>query len=690
MMMEISSAGGRKALSKAFNNLLALAAAAVLAGCLIAPCRAQLSGGPELGMVDSIGYVTDVVVGHNNRGPYMLSWTGFDPNGVSAVINGRPLRKGADYNLDISKGMISFNSVLATDAIVSVSYHILPGKSKRAAAVGSIPVTLNLRSGPTGSLRLTGLYAPDDPNNPNTAKSIIGVGGDRSWRSSKFDSLFLVSQRGESGVANDGVWDRAAMKLGGDTSLGMFKFSGSFLHAGQSFEGGKEYGTGVGKDLVNLSTAFAPARTVQASASLTTSQDTAGDNKGARNITNEQKLTYAPISSTKLSLLHSTSQLTSAAGGQDTISTSGVQLSSTIIPRLAVRSSLTQKTSDSAGAEQAFTAGVTAKPTDSLNVDIGYGTLENNAVGSQTSSDVKVTAAPSKQFAVQAGYSGVDSTKLGQTTKTSIAFQAAPAKNLQVKGSASDAVVSSDTQFQRDLSLSSTPARFAKLTALFSQKGINSLDDVTKGAELQLLPSKRARLSAACKYAEAGPCVLTIYDYAANTKPWDFLSVAGSYRQRELRAGDAPDSAAASMSIAPARYFVFKGEYQSNPEDKNGQVQSFNSSSLGVTTQIGTVGLDTNYLTKNEYADDRLSDERRVGLALPMFGHGRLTTSYRLGRVLDGSESATRTYALGYSHSIGSDFSLSLTGCYTQYLLNRTLEPEKTEVSAEASLGARF
>ena len=236
----------------------------------------------------------------------------------------------------------------------------------------------------------------------------------------------------------------------------------------------------------------------------------------------------------------------------------------------------------------------------------------------------------------------------------------------------------------------STPAWFAKLTALFSQKGINSLDDVTKGAELQLLPSKRARLSAGCKYAEAGPRVLTVYDYAADTKPWDFLSVVGSYRQRELKAGDAPNSAAATMSLAPARYFAFKGEYQSNPEDKDGQVQSFNSASVGLTTQIGTVGLETNYFTKNEYADDRLSDERKVGLAVPMFGHGRLTTGYRLGRLLDGSESASRTYLLGYSHAVGSDFSLSLTGCYTQYLLNRMLQPEKTEVSAEASLGARF
>ena len=690
MIEETDSARGREVMSKAFYSLLAMMAAALLAGGSITPCRAAIGGGSELGMVDSIGQVTDVVVGHNNRGPYNLTWTNFDPNGVSAVINGRSLRKGADYNLDISKGIISFNSVLANDALVRVSYRVLPGKSKRATGPGSIPVTLNLRSSASGNLRVMGLYAPDDPKNPNAAKSIFGLGGDRSWGGGKLDSLFLVSQRNDNSGGNGALWDRAAMKFGGATSLGAFKFSGTYLHSGQEFEGGKEYQTGVGKEAMNFSTAFAPTKTVQASASYMSSEDTAGEKKGARNVTNEQRLTFTPRQATKLSFLHSTSQLTSAAGVHDAISTSGVQLSSTVIPRLALRSSFTQRISDSAGAEQVMTAGLTAKPMDSVSLDVDYGTLENNTVGSQTSTGVKVTATPLKQLAVQAGHSVVDSTTLGETTKTSVAIQAAPMKNVQIKGSMVDDMDPVNQRFQRDLAVSSTPARFAKFSALFSQKGINSMDDVTKGAELQLLPSKRAKLSAACRYAEAGPRVLTIYDYAAETKPWAFLDFVGSYRQRNLKAADALNSAAVKMSVAPARIFALTGEYQANPEDKNGQVRTFNSSSVGLATHFGSVGLETNYFQKNEYADERMSDERKVGLAVPVFGHGRLTTGYKLGRVLDGSEAASRSYLLGYSHAVGSDFSLSLTGYYTQYLQNKMLQPEKTEVTAEASLGARF
>ena len=685
--MDIGLARGQLVLSRTFHNLVVVALAAVLAGAAAAPCRASATGGSELGMVDSIGEVTDVIVGHNTRGPYSLSWTNFDANGISVIINGRSLKNGADCKIDTANGIISFDSILINDAIARVSYRTLPGKSKRAAGGTSIPVTLNLRSGATGSLRMTGLYAQDDPNNPNAGKSIIGLGGDKAWGSGKLNSMFLISQSNEGSGSGGGLWDRAAMKLGGDTSIGKLKFTGSYLHAGDQFGGGKEYGTDVGKELINLATAFAPTKTVQASASFLSAED---KTNGSRTVTNEQNLVFTPVLSTQLAFKHSISDLTAPGGIQDNVSTSGVALSSTAIRRVTLRSSMMQKTSDLAGAEQAFSAGVTAKPVDQLNLDIGYGTLENNAVGHQASTDVKVTAAPIKQVAVQAGYSGVDSTKLGQFTKTNVAVQATPVKNVQIQGSMADNVENSNQQFSRDVSVSSTPAAFAKLTAMFSQKGINSLDDVTKGAVLQLTPGKRTRLSAGYRYAETGPRVLTIRDYLAETKPWDFLSLSGTYRQRDLRASDMVDSASMSMSLSPTRFFALKGDYQSNPEDKTGAVQNFNTTSVGLTTKIGSVGVETNYFQKDEYAVDTLSDERGVGLALPAFGHGQITTGCKLGRTLGSSDLGTRTYSLGYRHSVGSDFSLSLTGNYTQYLLNKMLQPDKTEVSAEASLGVKF
>ncbi len=684
------------------------------------PCRAAEPAATQLGIADSIGGVTDVLVGHNNKGPYYLSWTNFKTDVISVVVNGRMLQKGADYNIDPSKGIISFNSVVANDAIVRVSYQTDPAKSKRAVSGASIPVNLSLRNSASGSLSLTGMYIQNDPKNPDAGRSIIGIGGDRKWTAGKLTSQFLVSQSNDDSVKGD-TWERSAMKLGGDTALGMFKFTGSYLHAGQSFAGGKEYNTGVGKDVMQFTTSVSPTKSLAADASYTSTEETAGANKGNRTVSNTQNMVFTPAASTKLSFANTTSELTNARGVKSHTSTRGFNFTSSAINRVALRSSMVTKFSEAAGEERAFNAGVNAKPIDQMTLDIAYGTLDNKVVGQQTSTDlkmtaapikdvsvaaaygtlenkvvgqqtttdVKVTASPVKQVAIQASYLGVDSTVAGETTKTNLAIQASPFAHTQIKASAADSIVNANKQYERDVSLTSTPLRFAKFVAAFSQKGVNNMDDVTQAAQLELTPLRNTKLSAGYRYAEAGRQELTIYDYAAQTKPLDFLSFTGSYRMRSLNTAEIADSRAMSLSLGP-KTFSLTGEYVSNPEDKNGAIQNFDSTSVGIKTRVGSVGVETNYLQRDDRVTAIVTDEKKLSLALPVFGHGKLTTGCKFGRSLGKVDMSSRTYLLGYQHSIGSDFSLSFTGYYTQYLQQKMLMPGKDEVTAEASLGARF
>ncbi len=46
--------------------------------------------------------------------------------------------------------------------------------------------------------------------------------------------------------------DRAAMKVGGETSLGALKLTGFVLKSGEDFAGAKEYGTGAGRRAMDL------------------------------------------------------------------------------------------------------------------------------------------------------------------------------------------------------------------------------------------------------------------------------------------------------------------------------------------------------------------------------------------------------------------------------------------------------
>lgn len=673
-------------------------------------------------------FVTDVIVGHNTKGPYTLSWTNVDQNSITAVVNGRSLKKGKDFNIDPAKGMMAFDSVVANDSIVRITYKIIPGKSQKTTGKFNIPVSLNVFQSKKGSIKVSGLYAQDDPNNPNAGKTVFGLEGERSWAGTKINSQFLVSDKNATNNAGDqsGTWERASVKVGSDTSVGDVKIKSSFSHAGSQFAGAKEYGVGVGKDITDVSADYSTNKQIKVGAKFLRSEDTGGNTKGNHSTLNQQTINWMPVAATKLMLTHTQTVIGTAAANsdrtvdssqmkleqdlgskthasamidnsvissanfKDTVRTMQASMVSNPNKRVNLRSMVSQKTSEMYGNEQSFSFGVNAKPIDQVSVDMAYGTATNNAVGHQTTTDIKVTASPIQSVAVQAAMSTVDSSKNGQSTKTNVSVQASPLKNVQIKSSLAGSAQNQNEQFQRDVSLTGTPAKYAKITALMSQKGINNWDDVTKGAALELTPVANASLSAGYRYNEYGSRILTVTDYAASMKPWSFFSASGSFRNRELNQDIAPDSTAFALALSPWNVFALTGDYQYNPEDKTGNVQNYKSTNVGLSTKIGSIGITSNYKTKNEYLLNRLSDEQRFGLELAAFGHGKICSGYNIARQLDGSQLATRTYSLGYKHAVGSDFTLSLNGYLTQYMQNKIMQPDKNEVSAEASFGIKF
>ncbi|MCE5199883.1 MAG: hypothetical protein ABFD54_04045 [Armatimonadota bacterium] len=734
------------------------AAIIMTAGLLALPLFTPSSRAQTLSQsADALGVVTDVIVGHNNKGPYTLSWTNIDDDTVEVVLSGRTLRRGNDYTIDSANGLMSFNAILLNDAIVRVSYKITQGKSQPTSKSVSVPVSISLLQGQNSSLNVTGLYKQDDPNNPEAAKTVVGLGGNKSWSGGKLDTMFLMSQRmnDTSGADQGTAWDRSAVKLGNSTNIGQLKLTGSYLHAGNQFTGSKEYSTGVGKNAMDLGAVYGSANSFQASFKFQDNADTVNGNYAK---VNEQSMTYKPGDSTRLSVAHSVNEsgtavadsgktvesssvkLDQSFGGntkavaafdtakvnqgdtQDQIQTRQLSISSAPVQGVNVQASAVQKQSDINGAEQKIAAGVTLAPNQQMALQAGYQSANSDSAGQVNSTNVSVKVSPNQQLAVQAGitttdseqsgqstntsvnvkvapisqvalqasYVGTDAENAGQTANTNVSVSLAPVKNLELKGSLLDKTQNQDEQFQRDLSLSSAPTKYTKLTAQFSQKGLNDNDDVTRGAALELLPFTHTKLAAGYKYTETGAQVLTIWDYAASTKPCKFLSFNGNFRDRQLQQDIIPDTMKLNLALSPLGWVSFTGDYQENPEDSTGAIQTYKSTALGVNVNVGTVGVLTNYTSKDEYQLSRLSDERQIGLQLPAFGHGKLSTGFKLARLLNGSELAIRTYSLGYDHAVGSDFKLSLTGYYTQYLENQAIQPDKTEYKAEANLGVSF
>lgn len=638
--------------------------------------------------------ITDVVVGRNAKGPYTLSYVDFDPGSVRVVLNGRTLKKGEDYNVDAGKGLISFNAVVLNDVLVSVSYNLIPGKSKQNAGTVNVPVILNVFQRKDANVQVTGLYAQDDPRNPDATKTIVGLGGEKTWAQTKIGTQFFVSQRNDpkEDAQTGGTWERSAFKVSSETDTGKVRLTASMLHAGSEFAGGKETGLGVGKEVMSLALSTSPIKSVRFTAGMQQTEDTAGASKGNRSTIQEQNLVVTPNDATTVSLVHRTTETSTAAGSGNTVDSSAVRIDQKLAGNTNATVSFENASIETGSATdrvRTTQANISTAPIKQVSVNASLTQRDSELLGQETQQNVGVTIKPVDQVTVTAAHSAVENAS-GEKTKTDISLKASPLRNTELTGNVALRTNNAEERFQHDLRLTTKPVEFVKFTAGFAQSGVNENDNVTKSASLELTPFAHTQISAGYIYAEDGSRIMTVRDYAAVSKPWRFVTFSGKLRDREARNDEAVDTKAVQVALSPFDRFVLTGAYQSNPEDTRGLVQLYNATNLGLRVRLGTVGLTTDYCSKEEYTFNRLSDERRFGLDVPVFRNGKLTTGVKLARFLDGSELATRTYSLGYTHNVGSTFNLSLTGYFTDYRQNKVTLPEKSEYSAEASLGIKF
>ena len=870
-------------------------------------------------VVDSNGEITEIVVGHNTKGPYTLSWTDIDPRSVFITLDSRTLKKGEDYNLDTAKGMIAFDRIVVQDALVRVSYKVTPGKSKANSGNMNIPVSLNLVSRQDTNLSITGLYAQGDPKKPDTAKTIVGIGAGKTWGATKINSQFMVSQQNTDGKSNDQAssWDKTVMKLGSETKLGGLTFSGNFAHAGNSFGGAKEYKTDVGKDAMDMAAAFSSGKYLQSSFKFKKNDDATAAGKGAYSQSSEQSINLSPTGSTRMSFVRNSSETganaglgkltdvtsmridqkftdktiatatmdnsktmtgkkleeiqsrvfslkstqitglnieasaaqknTAAAGeertmmanvasdagkkfswtagianadskkgfvtsnnyglrfvdklmqmqfkssqssqvgketyergvlltsafigkskltadytdkgindkqdtslgfaidvspiagmgiamshrtstfnnsaktiddnmlkiaqrfGNKTDATVSIQstnvvdgaktnqttirsvaLNTTAAPGIDVKLSTTQQQSTQSGDVSSYAAAVKVAPKGVPIVLQGTGTQKQSANGVEQNYDASVALDPSKFLTMKGAISSTESKAKGVNGKSNFSMSL-KSSFAEVSASMTGTTQNDKQQYQRVVNLISSPFAFAKLTAQFQQNGVNQSDDVTKSAVIELAPLARTKLSTGLKYIEKGNSVLTIHDYGAESNLWNLFTFKGSMRDRQLQDGVAPDSKNVMIALKPTTGFAITGEYTENPEDaKTGAVQPVNTTGLGVNMKLGSVGVSSNYTSKEEYQVNRISDERKLGFEVPAFGGGKLTTGVTLSRMMSASEMMTRTLSLGFKRDLGSDFNLVFSSFYSQSLQNNVLLNDKTETGVQATFGMKW
>ena len=442
-------------------------------------------------MVGANGDVTEVIVGHNTKGPYTLAWTDIDPKSVSVSLDTRTLRSGEDYNIDTTKGMIAFDRVVVQDALVRVSYKTTPGKSKANSGGVSVPVSLNLVSRDDANLSVTGLYAQGDPKNPDNAKAVVGVGAGKTWGTTKINSQFMVSQQNADGNSNAQAssWDKTVMNLSSETKMGGLTLSGNFAHAGNAFGGATEYKTAVGKEVMDMAAGFSQGKYLQSSFRYTKNDDTTAAAKGAYNESTAQSVILAPTGSTRMSFIHNTSETGTSAGLGKSTDVTSIKIDQKFTDKtLATATMDNSKTATGNKLDEIQSRVFSIKSTQisGLNIDASAAQKTTAATGEVRTMAANVASDPNKKLSWTAGIANSDS-KNGSVTSNNYGLRFAD-KLMQMQFKSAQSSQVGREAYERNILLTSAFVGKGKLTADFTDKGINDKQDTSLGFAIDTSP----------------------------------------------------------------------------------------------------------------------------------------------------------------------------------------------------------
>jgi hypothetical protein len=361
--------------------------------------------------------------------------------------------------------------------------------------------------------------------------------------------------------------------------------------------------------------------------------------------------------------------------------------------RLSVKAAMNLTDSDKSGKDNSQTIAVAAAPSDrvSLNVNVAHGTSDLD--GNELSHDIKLVAKPRDDTKFEFGLKGMATDTSGDNSTTSVKVQTSAVKNTTVQANwAQSESTSSGTELNSGIRVDATPISAIKLSGSVAQKETSSAQQLTRKASLEVTPFSGTKLGGAySEVAQSGGVVLSrTTEVNATTQPVKFLALSGGYKNRLGTQVTDPDTMNIAVKLNPAKLFSLTSAYAMNPEDSSGTVQRFNSRSFGLSTNLGKLSLKGAYTWKDEYLIGHRVLMTQLGADFRFSAHSILTTSYSLEEDAQDFELLTHIYALTFSHQVGTQMNVYLTGKAKLLEKDQQFVADQSEYEAEARLGMKF
>ena len=351
---------------------------------------------------------------------------------------------------------------------------------------------------------------------------------------------------------------------------------------------------------------------------------------------------------------------------------------------------------------QLLTLGSTLTPLKTVSAKISFSrsTALGGSAGAATGSDsLALSVTPTSKTTVQATLAE-SSAGPGQTTQTAaLSVNAQPAQTLSVSaafnaqnlpGTASD---SQTVNFKTTL----TPSKTYSVQTTAAQSRVGDGLTNQQAVTLALIPQPAFQLQAGLalrqQSQDGSPDTLgtSVASLSAALRPLPMLTVSGSYKSRMAPADDTNpndllDTSTAQVAFSPVKTFTLTGTYAQNPDNGTDTLQRLARHGVGLETSFGALGLSGG--CDWSHACDAPDDEQTIHAALGLnFSKAtQLSVGYQTQQnLLDPATPPATAYTVGFTHTLGDRFSLSLSGKRRQAASD--LSPD---YNATASLGMKF
>ncbi len=357
---------------------------------------------------------------------------------------------------------------------------------------------------------------------------------------------------------------------------------------------------------------------------------------------------------------------------------------------------------------QVLSLGGSLTPANSVQAQISVSRTDPlphaDAEAGVTRAALSLSATPGQATKLAANFSETDTDGRGATQTVALSADTQPTKTLGVSaafrarnapGAAGDTSVIS-------LKTVLTPSRAYTVQAGAEQAQSGPATVSRESVTVSLTPEPRVSLQAGIALRQtAGPPAAggagvplgtSTATVGGTLRPAPMLELSGTYKSRtasgaETNSSALLDTSAARIAFAPVGTLKLVGTYAQNPDDGGDTVQRVARRGLSLETRVGALGLSGGCDWSRAFGDTADAQTLRADLGLRFSAATRLSLGYAAQQAArDPSAPPATVYTVGFTHTLGDRFSLSLTGKRRQDAASSATP----DYNAAASLGMKF